>query len=205
VGARLRSPASFRGERVNQAQSDFLKKVVPAAMASQAATGVPASVQIAQSILESSTGVEAKIKAAGTAWGQSDLAIKANNFFGIKGTHLADPNTYIMEPTPEYENGVKVTIRAPFERYANLADCFVAHAQLLSRAGRYQPAMREKGDPAAFCRELQDCGYSSNRPPLASKPPFYSDVLIQLVNEYDLRQYDTQPITPPAAPAKGKP
>jgi flagellar protein FlgJ len=186
---------------VNQAQSDYFKKAVPPAMTSQAATGVPASVTIAQSILESSTGNEAKIKAAGTAWGQSDLALKANNFFGIKATHLNDPNTYIMEPTPEYENGVKIHIHAAFERYPNVAACFVAHAKLLSTAGRYIPAMKERNDPAAFCSQLQACGYSTS--------PDYAVTLIKLINEYDLRQYDAQPISPPtaqppAAPAKAK-
>jgi flagellum-specific peptidoglycan hydrolase FlgJ len=57
--------------------------------------------------------------------------------------------------------------------------------------------MREKNDPAAFASQLQACGYSTS--------PDYAAALVRLINQFDLRQYDAQPIQPPAAPAKAKP
>ena len=53
---------------------------------------VPASVTLAQCILES-------------GWGQSRLAREANNFFGIKAEHLGQPDTYREFLTAEYVHG----------------------------------------------------------------------------------------------------
>jgi flagellum-specific peptidoglycan hydrolase FlgJ len=170
---------------MNQAQSNFLKIIAPAAMTSSIATGVPASVTIAQAIQESSNK---------QGWGQSTLARVANNYFGIKATQLSNPNTYIELPTHEFRDGVEDVELAKFARYPSPAASFIAHAKLLSTAGRYLPAMKERNDPAAFASQLQACGYSTS--------PDYAIALIKLINEYDLRQYDAQPIKPPAAPAK---
>ena len=169
---------------MNQNQSDFLKLAVPAAIASMMATGVPASVTIAQAIFESSNK---------QGWGQSALARLANNYFGIKATHLGDPDSYIELPTGEYEGGVEKTVEADFARYPNATASFVAHAQLLSASPRYAPAMRVKNDVAAFARKLQDCGYSTNRPPLAPGPKYYADQLLDAIRDYDLEQYDVSP------------
>ena len=155
----------------------FLRAVVPAAQAAMKISGVPASVTIAQAILES-------------GWGASSLATTANNYFGIKAEHLGDPGTYEEFPTAEYQNGQRVMIEAAFEKYPKPTDCFQDHAALLSQASRYAPAMAVKSDPDIFAQQLQDCGYSTNRPPLASAPPFYADVLHELMNEFDLTQYD---------------
>ena len=161
----------------------FLRSVVPAAQAAMTVSGVPASVTIAQAILES-------------GWGASSLATTANNYFGIKAEHLANPDTYAEFPTAEYQNGQKIMILAKFEKYPTATDCFQDHAALLSQSQRYAPAMAVKNDAFAFAQQLQNCGYSTNRPPLASAPPFYADVLKELMNEFDLTQYDTQSSPP---------
>jgi|ERR1039458_2932580 flagellum-specific peptidoglycan hydrolase FlgJ len=162
---------------MNAREMLFLKEVVPAAQASMRVSGVPASVTIAQAILES-------------GWGASSLAATANNYFGIKAEHLADPTTYAEFPTAEYVNGLRVMVMAAFEKYPTAADCFEDHSALLSQAQRYAPAMAVKSNAVEFARQLQACGYSTNRPPLAAKPPYYSDVLIELMTEFDLQQYD---------------
>jgi flagellum-specific peptidoglycan hydrolase FlgJ len=140
------------------------------------ATGVPASITLAQGALES-------------GW-LTHLPPDSNNAFGIKASHLGDPATYVEATTHEFVNGQETTVEQPFEKYATLNDGFVAHAQLLSQAERYAPAMAVKDDPAKFAAAIMTCGYSTNRPPLASHPPFYADVLMELVREFDLTQYD---------------
>lgn len=167
---------------MNAEQSAFLKTVVPAAIASQAATGVPASVTIAQCALES-------------GWLKS-MPAGSNNPFGIKARHLSAPNTYVEAETPEYADGHIRHELQPFQKYQTLADAFVAHANLLAKAPRYRPAMAVRRDVEAFARQLQSCGYSTNRPPLASKPPFYADELLKLIRLYDLKQYDLPPKDP---------
>ena len=143
-----------------------------AAIASQSATGVPASITIAQAILES-------------GWGASSLAIQANNYFGIKaGTHVA-PDSYVEMPTHEVVGGHTVTEAAKFARYASMTDSFKAHGLLLSQASRYAPAMAARRSAAEFAQQLQRCGYSTN--------PNYASSLMAIVHDFDLTQYDAQP------------
>lgn len=161
-------------------QSDFLKKAVLAAQYAQRSYGVPASITIAQAILES-------------GWGKSELASECNNFFGIKASNTLDPETYKEFPTHEYVHGKEVGIIAAFRKYASAELCFGAHARLLACSDRYKPAMAVRGDARAFATQLQLCGYSTN--------PQYASLLTDLINEFDLTQYDLTP-EPPAAAIK---
>lgn len=154
---------------MNAKEMMFLRTVVPAAQATMRLGGVPASVTVAQAILES-------------GWGESELAREANNFFGIKAEHLGDPESYCELPTAEYEHGQRVMINADFERYPTVRDCFEDHAALLSQAARYAPAMAVKSNAAQFAQQLQVCGYSTS--------PTYAASLTQLMDEFDLEQYD---------------
>jgi flagellum-specific peptidoglycan hydrolase FlgJ len=171
---------------MNATQSEYFRMAVPAALYCQKTYGVPASIQLAQGALES-------------GWGQSGLAKQCNNFFGVKAAHDAKPDTYRAFETTEYEHGQLVHVEADFAKYASVTLGFAAHARLLALAPRYKPAMAVRGDAAAFARELQECGYSTNRPPLASHPPYYADALMELVREFDLTQYDAPPQPPAAA------
>ena len=157
---------------MTEQENVFLQMAVPAAIATMKATGVPASVTVAQAILES-------------GWGQSRLALECNNYFGIKAAAGAAPDEYAQFPTWEYEYGKKVLVQADFARYATAADCFAAHAKLLAAAPRYAPAMAVRGDAAAFCEQLQACGYSTS--------PMYAQQLEELIREFDLTQYDAEP------------
>lgn len=161
---------------MNTQQNAYLKTVVPAAQATQRKWGVPASVTIAQAILESSND---------RGWGMSRLAVFANNYFGIKATDLANPDSYIQVETKEFLHHEPVMVPAYFVHYLNLGESFDAHARLLAKATRYKPAMAVADDPEAMCLQLQKCGYSTN--------PSYAVILAQLIHDYDLRQYDVPP------------
>lgn len=155
---------------MNAQQNAFFQLAVPAAQRTQRKYGVPASITIAQAILES-------------GWGQSKLALECNNFFGIKD---ADHCDYKEFPTREDNGGAHIEI-ARFESYKTPADCFAEHARLLLTR-RYAPAMAVRNDPAKFAAQLQACGYSTN--------PNYASSLMRLVEQYDLTQYDIAPETP---------
>ena len=161
---------------MNPAESLFLRTAVPAAIQSQKLTGVPASITIAQAILES-------------GWGQSALARQANNYFGIKALAHVAPDQYREFRTEEFVDGHKQEVMAAFARYATPAESFAAHARLLLTATRYRPAMLVSGNAQAFAEKLQACGYSTN--------PAYASSLMKLVREFDLTQYDNEP-GPPA-------
>jgi flagellum-specific peptidoglycan hydrolase FlgJ len=159
-------------------QQAFISLVAPGAVAAQQRFGVPASVTIAQAIEES-------------AWGQSSLAARYHNLFGIKGTGAAGS---VSLPTQEYENGSWVTIDAPFAVYHNDAESIAGHAELLATSGYYAHAMADRAYPDAFANDLTGV-YATD--------PHYGANLIALMKLYNLYQYDTAPTaTPPAAPAR---
>lgn len=161
-------------------QLQWLKSMVPAAQQAQRKSGIPASVTLAQCILES-------------GWGTSGLAKSAHNYFGIKATHLDVPESYIELPTSEFYQGRSVVEHARFEKYFDAADSFEEHARLLSTAARYRAAMGACAQPNRMAYCLQAAGYSTN--------PKYAQLLIDLMHGYDLYAYDA---LPPDDPAKAQ-
>jgi len=158
-------------------QQAFISLVAPGAVAARQRFGVPASVTIAQAIEES-------------AWGQSSLAARYHNLFGIKGT---GPAGSVTLPTQEYENGSWVTIDAQFAVYRNDAESIAGHAELLATSGYYTRAMADRAYPDAFANDLTGV-YATD--------PDYGANLIALMRLYNLYQYDAAPTaTPPATPA----
>jgi len=155
-------------------QQAFISLVAPGAVAAQQRSGVPASVTIAQAIEES-------------AWGQSSLAARYHNLFGIKGT---GPAGSIALPTQEYENGSWVTIDAQFAVYHNDAESIADHAELLATGGYYARAMADRAHPDAFANDLTGV-YATD--------PGYGANLIALMKLYNLYQYDTASTAAPAA------
>jgi flagellum-specific peptidoglycan hydrolase FlgJ len=162
-------------------QQAFISLVAPGAVAAQQRFGVPASVTIAQAIEES-------------AWGQSSLAARYHNLFGIKGT---GPAGSVTLPTQEYESGSWVTIDAQFAVYRNDAESIAGHAELLATSGYYARAMADRAYPDAFANDLTGV-YATD--------PDYGANLIALMKLYNLYQYDTAlTATPPATPAPAPP
>jgi flagellum-specific peptidoglycan hydrolase FlgJ len=160
----------------NTTQRAWLMTMVPAAELSMQQWRIPASVTLAQCILESS-------------WGQSDLAKDCKNFFGVKAQQ---GQAYEAFPTAEYEHGQRVIEAADFAKYPSAEESFYAHAQLLATLPRYKPAMKDVGNYVDFCMELQVCGYSTS--------PTYAASLLELIRELNLTQYDAPAY--PAEPAK---
>jgi len=162
----------------------FIAQIAPLAQASQAKYGVPASVTIAQAILES-------------RWGESLLTVKCNNFFGIKARAGED---YCEFHTTEFRNGPggKKEARrelARFRKFRSAQESFDRHAQLLASLGRYQAAMAVASDPLVFAARLQQCGYATD--------PQYAVKLADLIGDFDLTQYDScAEGGTPASPAK---
>jgi flagellum-specific peptidoglycan hydrolase FlgJ len=160
------------------AQQAFIDEVAPGAVAAQRQYGVPAAVTIAQAIDES-------------GWGQSSLAIRDHNLFGIKG---AGPAGSDLLPTQEYEGGQPVTRMASFRAYDNFAQSIEDHGKLLATSGYYGQAMAERQDPNAFATALTGV-YATD--------PDYGPKLIGLMRTYDLYRYDAA--TPAVSPGTAAP
>lgn len=122
--------------------------------------GIPASIKLAQGILESGNG-------------NSQLARRANNHFGIKCTSdWVGGRTYHDD---DQENDC-------FRVYAHPEESFRDHSQFLMRR-RYERLFQlDPRDYRAWARGLKDAGYATN--------PRYADLLIDLIERYELYQYD---------------
>ena len=105
-------------------------------MAAQRKYGVPASVTIAQAINES-------------GWGQSTLATRDHNLFGIKGAGPAGSDPLA---TQEYQNGQLVTSTSSFRVYNSTAESIDDHGNLLATSGFYRKSMADRLNPNAFAR-----------------------------------------------------
>ena len=150
---------------------DFINLVGPMAQKSAVATGVPASVTIAQAILE-------------TGWGNSSLGQPPyNNLFGIKCNGGSIYATGCADfTTKEFINGVWVTITDSFRTYESQTLSVTDHANFLLSRPRYAAAFKYTDNPDQFAREIAKAGYATD--------PTYADKLIALMVKWDLYSWD---------------
>ena len=164
------TPGGTRGLSSTTARQAFLDATARAARAGAAADGVPASVTVAQAILESD-------------WGRSVLALDANNYFGIKASDRLGTDGVVWMSTGEFDDaGQAYETVSPFRAYKSLTDSVADHDDLLKSASRYAAAMRLSNDPKQFAQELSEAGYSTD--------PDYADKLVALMDSYDLYRLD---------------
>ncbi|WP_136604681.1 glycoside hydrolase family 73 protein [Paenibacillus dokdonensis] len=159
-------------------KAEFIATIAPCAVKDMQATGVPASLTIAQAALES-------------GWGSSGLTKQANNLFGIKGSGTAGSCTM---PTKEYVNGKQITVNAAFRAYHNWSESVADHSKLILNGTKDKP-MRYHGvlnaDYKTAAAEIRKGGYATD--------PNYTQLLINIIEQYKLYQYDIkegeQPMT----------
>jgi flagellum-specific peptidoglycan hydrolase FlgJ len=150
-------------------QARFILSVADAARASQRETGVPASISIAQAILE-------------TFWGTSRLSRANNNYFGIKAKERPGTAGVVWFDVWEVIGGTNVIQREPFRAYHDPADSFVDHGRFFLQNPRYARALAARGDSRQFAREINAAGYATD--------PGYTPKLIGLMDRFNLYAYD---------------
>jgi hypothetical protein len=151
--------------------SDFIDTVGAAAQKSMKSTGVPASVTVAQAILESD-------------WGRSRLARQGNNLFGIKALgNATGPAGVVTLATWEHTPDGDVIVQAPFRAYFTLGQSIDEHGNFFIRNRRYAGALAVANDARLFAQAIQDAGYATD--------PSYADKLIALMDRYDLYRFDS--------------
>jgi LysM repeat protein len=150
-------------------QEQFIASIGEAAVESQDKTGIPASVTIAQAILES-------------YWGSSRLSRDANNYFGIKAQTRVGPAGVLWLDVWEVLGGRNVVQRQPFRVYNTITESFIDHGRFILENGRYASALAAKDNARQFARELNRDGYATD--------PGYAAKLIGLMDRYDLYRFD---------------
>ena len=150
----------------------YIRKYQDIAIEEMKRTGIPASIKLAQGILESNCG-------------QSELACKANNHFGIKCGGNWDGKSFQKEDD-DYENGKLV--ESCFREFKSACDCYKAHSDFLSdpaKASRYGPLfLLDLTDYRGWAKGLSKAGYATD--------PQYADRLITIIEKYELFRFDNE-------------
>ena len=122
---------------------------------------VPASITLAQGLLESGAG-------------QSTLAMRANNHFGIKCHHWTGPTIYKDDDARQ----------ECFRVYMSAAESYEDHSVFLVTGQRYRSLFNLSiTDYKGWARGLKAAGYATN--------PQYAQKLIEIIQLYKLYEYDT--------------
>ena len=159
----------------------FIEKVAPLAQADQKAHGILASITLAQAILES-------------GWGRSELAVNANNLFGMKkslsgntwtGSTWDGKSVYSKETKEVYASG-PATVQADFRAYKSWKESVGDHSAYLLGAKKGS-ALRYVGlkgctDYRKAAQIIKDGGYATS--------PTYVEKLCSIIEEWKLTQYD---------------
>ena len=146
----------------------YIQKFSKIAQEEMERTGVPASIKLAQAILESNGG-------------KSVLSRKANNHFGIKcGGDWNDRSFYRVDDEKDKKGN---DIESCFRVYKNAESSFRAHSEFLRNNKRYEFLFSlPHDDYRAWAHGLKKAGYATN--------PKYPTLLIKVVEDYSLFQYD---------------
>jgi len=147
----------------NEVVNEYIAKFKGAAMYNMKQYGVPASIILAQGILESGAG-------------KGDLAVSANNHFGIK-CH----NDWTGERTYHDDD----SLQECFRKYNDASESFKDHVLFLTTRNRYAGLFSlPQGDYKAWAKGLREAGYATDIK--------YPEKLISYVERYNLHQYDAK-------------
>ncbi|WP_338158384.1 glucosaminidase domain-containing protein [uncultured Phocaeicola sp.] len=148
-------------QRRNQAYEDYIKKYRKIAVEEMERYHIPASITLAQGLLESGAG-------------RSTLARKSNNHFGIKCGSRWEGRTVRHDDDARNEC---------FRAYKHPRDSYEDHSKFLRTGARYAFLFRLKiTDYKGWARGLKKAGYATD--------PRYADRLIDIIELYDLDKYD---------------
>lgn len=148
----------FTGNQISK--QEYVSKWSRIAVEQMIQHNIPASITLAQGILESGSG-------------NSELALKANNHFGIK-CHDWTGEKFFKDDDTKNEC---------FRVYPNADESFLDHSKFLTGRQRYAKLFTyERTDYKSWANGLKEAGYATN--------PKYPELLIRLIEELNLNQYD---------------
>jgi LysM repeat protein len=141
-------------------RQEYIEQYSRLAMEEMIRSGVPASITLAQAVLESGDGA-------------SSLAKRSNNHFGIK-CHEWDGKTTNHDDDKSGEC---------FRSYKNVEDSYRDHSDFLKTRQRYAFLFDlDPTDYKGWAKGLKQAGYATS--------PQYASMLIRIIEDYDLELYD---------------
>lgn len=142
---------------------DYIEKYAPIAIKEMKKYKIPASITLAQGILESGSG-------------RGELAVKSNNHFGIK-CHKAWKGSRVYHDDDEAGEC--------FRKYKYITQSYEDHSKFLTSRKRYANLFKLRiTDYKGWAHGLKKAGYATDRR--------YPQKLISIIKRYQLNQYDKQ-------------
>jgi LysM repeat protein len=153
-------------------RGDYILEYKDIAIRQMEISGIPASIILAQACLESGDG-------------NSTLALKGNNHFGIKCHEWKGKSIY-------HDDDLK---NECFRKYSKAEDSFKDHSDFLRFRDRYSFLFDlDPKDYKGWAYGLKQAGYATN--------PQYAQLLIGIIEEYRLYRYDSLATDIPPSPAE---
>lgn len=151
---------ALHGQTKNTAYIQYIEQYKSIAISQMRQYHIPASITMAQALLESGAG-------------KSSLAQKSNNHFGIKvSTGWTGPYVLANDDRPNER----------FRKYDRVEESYEDHSKFLLKS-RYAPLFQlDPLDYRGWARGLKACGYATN--------PSYANLLINIIDLYDLHDLD---------------
>src|ERR1051326_5197498 len=163
--AALRMPA--QPAEYKMTREEYVEKYKDDAIKEMLWHRIPASITLAQGMLESGNG-------------NSALAMYANNHFGIKCHEDWSGMTYTMDDNEKDEC---------FRKYNSVLESYEDHSQFLMGRDRYAFLFQLKTtDYRGWAHGLSEAGYATD--------PEYAQKLIQIIETYKLYKYDRMVLMP---------
>lgn len=157
----------FMSESEN-ARSTYIESYKDLAIVEMHRKGIPASIKLAQAILESQSGM-------------SRFAQSSNNHFGIKCKSYWKGGKYYHEDDDYDEKGK--LLESCFRSYDRVMDSYIDHSNFLYNTSHYTGLfLIDKYDYKSWAKGLQKCGYATD--------PNYAKKLISIIEKEGLEKYD---------------
>lgn len=161
--ASFKHPASHSADDVERLRYAYIERYAPLAVEEMEAYGIPASITLAQGLLESVAGT-------------SRLAAATNNHFGMK--------CFSKSCAPGHCHNFDDDHHKDFFRvYEHPRESYRAHSDFLRGGKRYARLFElTANDYEGWAHGLRACGYATD--------PKYGDKLVSLIERYGLAAYD---------------
>ena len=145
----------------------FLSIIKPMVIKDMQESGILASLTAAQALIESNKG-------------NSGLAVKGSNLFGMKGVYKGQSVTM---PTKEWNGTGYITIQAKFRKYPSWQESISDHSDLFNRSARYTN-LRGLKDYRLACQYVRQDGYATS--------PTYTTTLLKTIETHKLYTWDME-------------
>jgi LysM repeat protein len=161
---------SFGGKKKDPA-SVYINTYSDIAVQEMRRSGIPASIKLAQALIESECG-------------KSPLAQQGNNHFGIKCGSYWTGDTYFKLDDDTDSTGT--IIESCFRVYSKPEESFAAHTEFLKDPKKFKRYgflfSYSSSDYEAWAQGLKEAGYATD--------PTYPTKLISVIEKYGLHKYD---------------